>query len=168
MEFAKIPKFTTRARYHVQVDLVDVAATIERYTKHYHLEMNPNFQRGHVWTEEQQIKFIEFLLRGGYSGQDIYFNCKGWMNHFDGPMYLVDGLQRLTAALRFLNNEISVFGAYFREYDRVPSTISFNFHVNDLSTYAEVLQWYIELNEGGVVHTPEEIARVKKMLADAS
>ena len=29
------------------------------------LQFNPDFQRGHVWTEGQQIAFMEFLLKGG-------------------------------------------------------------------------------------------------------
>jgi len=38
------------------------------------------------------------------------------------------------------------------------------FNVNDLQTRGEVLQWYIEMNSGGVVHSDEEIKRVKKLL----
>ncbi len=41
----------------------------------------------------------------------------------------------------------------------------FVFCVNDLQTRAEVLQWYLDLNEGGVVHTSEELNRVRAMLA---
>ena len=50
----------------------------------------------------------------------------------------VDGLQRITAMIRL--------------------------HVNDLKTYPEVLQWYIEMNAGGTPHTNEEIARVQQLL----
>ena len=38
------------------------------------------------------------------------------------------------------------------------------FHVNDLKTKKEVLQWYIEMNTGGTPHSQEEILRVKNML----
>ena len=33
------------------------------------LQLNPDFQRGHVWTEDQQVKFLEFILRGGKTGR---------------------------------------------------------------------------------------------------
>jgi hypothetical protein len=36
--------------------------------------------------------------------------------------------------------------------------------VNDLKTREEVLQWYLDLNSGGVVHTEEELNRVREML----
>ena len=37
-------------------------------------------------------------------------------------------------------------------------------NINNLQTRKEVLQWYIELNSGGTVHTDAEIDRVKKLL----
>ena len=43
------------------------------------LDINPDFQREHVWSEEQQIKYIEHRLRGGESGRDLLFNCPGWV-----------------------------------------------------------------------------------------
>lgn len=81
-------------------------------------------------------------------------------------MVLVDGLQRLTAFIRFLNNEIPIFGTYYKDFDDRPrmSNGMLKFNVNDLQTRAEVLRWYIEMNSGGVVHSEDEINRVKKLL----
>jgi hypothetical protein len=36
--------------------------------------------------------------------------------------------------------------------------------VNDLKTKAEVLQWYLDINSGGVVHTETELEKVKRLL----
>jgi hypothetical protein len=67
---------------------------------------------------------------------------------------------------RILANEIPAFGARFSEYtDRLHMDYSFDWYVNDLSTRAEVLQWYLDLNSGGVVHTSEELDKVKLLLA---
>jgi hypothetical protein len=162
-KFASIPRFTAMAHYAINVALNDVFYMLERYKERRTLELNPDFQRGHVWTREQQSKFIEFLLSGGSSGKDIYFNCPNWQRGWGG-MVLVDGLQRLTAVEAFINNEIQAYGAYYVEYDRIPTDIDLVFHVNALQTRAEVLSWYIQLNEGGVVHTAEEIERVRKLL----
>lgn len=41
-------------------------------------------------------------------------------------------------------------------------------NINNLQTRKEVLQWYIEFNSGGTVHTKEEIDRVKELLAAES
>ena len=118
-----------------------------------------------MWNEEQQISFIEFLLRGGKSAKVIYFNHPGWMDDWKGNMVCVDGLQRLTACMRFLNNEIPAFGCYYKEFEGfMPLDIDLLFNVNNLKTKAEVLQWYLEYNTGGTVHTEEEINRVKMLL----
>lgn len=36
--------------------------------------------------------------------------------------------------------------------------------VNCLQTRKDMLQWYIDMNSGGTVHSEEEINRVKKLL----
>lgn len=131
----------------------------------YVFEMVPDFQRGHVWTTNQQTKYVEFILRGGFSGKDIYWNCPGWMRSFKGPLQLVDGLQRITAVLAFLENKIPAFGHNFSQWEgHLPTHCFFNMHINNLNTRTEVLKWYLDLNEGGIIHTYEEITRVKNLL----
>lgn len=80
----------------------------------------------------------------------------------------VDGLQRITSIQRFINNEIKVFGSFYKEYEdpRSLNTKGLIFHVNNLKTKKEVLQWYIDMNTGGTLHTAEEIKRVKKLIDD--
>lgn len=80
----------------------------------------------------------------------------------------VDGLQRLTAVQRFIGNEIQVFGSYYKEYTdpRALTSYSLIFHVNNLKSEKEVLQWYIDMNTSGTPHDQSEIDRVKQMIAD--
>ena len=115
---------------------------------------------------------MEFFLRGGKSGIDIYFNDPYFQNWSDEvkdsykDFVCVDGLQRLTAVQRFIGNEIRVFGSYYKEYSdpRMLNSYSLIFHINDLKSEKEVLQWYLDMNAGGTPHTTEEIERVKKMI----
>jgi len=163
MKFRDIPQIS-RASYQTDVPLDAIEDTLARYQQQYNLNMEPDFQRAHVWTEEQQVRFVEFLLRGGQSGRTILFNHPGWMTTFKGEFVLVDGLQRLTAILRFLRGEIKAFGLAIDEFEgRIPTGISLTLQVNDLKTRDDVLQWYVDLNAGGTVHTDEEIAKVKRM-----
>lgn len=167
MKFADIPKFTEAGHYQVNVPWRYLEKTLDDYINELHLQLNPDFQRGHVWTKEQQIAYVEFILRGGKSARVIYFNCPNWHYRYssDDELVCVDGLQRLTAALAFLHNEIPAFGHYYNEYeDKLPFEVDFLFNVNDLKTKAEVLQWYIEMNTGGTPHTNSEIERVKTLL----
>jgi uncharacterized protein with ParB-like and HNH nuclease domain len=166
MNFTDIPQFS-RASYGVDVPLNGLEAALERYIE-LGLQIEPDFQRHHVWTEEQQERFVEFLLRGGRSGRTILFNHPGWMGSFEGEFVLVDGLQRLTACLRFLRGEIRTFGLLISDFEgHIPFQLSLCFEVNNLKTKREVLQWYVDLNSGGTVHSPEEIAKVKAMIEQA-
>lgn len=165
MKFVDVPQFTSVGNYQVNMPLRYLSQRIEEWIKDDNLQLVPDFQRGHVWIEEQQVKYIEFLLKGGNSARVIYFNHPGWMTGFQGDFVCVDGLQRLTACLRFLNNEIKAFETYYKDFeDKIPMDIDLLINVNNLKTKKEVLKWYLEMNSGGTVHTEEEINKVKRLL----
>ena len=129
------------------------------------LDMDPDFQRVHVWTPEQQTRYIEFILQGGNSSKDIYLNCPGWMGSFKGPFELVDGKQRLAACLGFMAGTVAVFGGHRRaDFDDKPFSVNLCFHINNLKTRREVLQWYLDINSGGVIHTDDELDKVRALL----
>lgn len=176
--FGAIPQFTRAASYAVNVSWSYLEHHIrEAQDKSYGaiLDLDPDFQRAHVWSDEQQCRYVEFILRGGKSSRDLYFNCNGWMGSFKGPYVIVDGKQRLEAVRKFMRNELAIFNnnllgnknsLKFADFAG-PLGIShadFIWHVNDLKTRAEVLQWYLDINQGGVVHTKDEIMKVHKLL----
>jgi uncharacterized protein with ParB-like and HNH nuclease domain len=173
MKFRDIPQFIETGSWECNYDFESLVKNIEKWCNgedtDSKLEMNPDFQRGHVWTEEQQIAFIESVLRGGAkNARVIYLNNPNWMKHSDRPyqdFVCVDGLQRYTAIKRFINNEIKIFGYYYNEFeDKMRMKHDIRINVNDLPTRKDVLEWYIQFNAGGTIHTEDEINRVKKLL----
>lgn len=170
MRYKDIPQFTRAGGWECDFDFpFRFVREIDRMIKEDGLQLNPDFQRGHVWTDDQQIAYIEFLLRGGKTARVIYLNNPNWQIHKSDSytdFVCVDGLQRITAIKRFVNDEIPVFGAYQSEYEDVPSiSTSMKINVNDLKTRREVLQWYIDFNAGGTIHTDVEIQKVRMLLA---
>lgn len=175
MKIKDIPQFIS-ARYKVNITWRYLLSWIKEQETDCLLELNPDFQRGHVWTEEQQVAYVEYCLQGGRSSRLIQFNYPNWQRISKSDMFMVcvDGLQRITAVRRFLNNEIPVFGFFLKDFEdvavspaRLPLSLDhngwFDCYVNELETEAEVLEWYLQLNTGGTVHTQEEIERVRKM-----
>lgn len=166
MKFRDIPQFTW-AGYSITQPWDGLEDALARYVK-IGLDLDPDFQRAHVWTEDKQRAYVEFQLRGGRGARDIQFNCVGWMRDFRGPFVLVDGKQRIEAVRRFLRNDLTVFdGHRLSDFeDEMPSMVgpSFTFHVHNLPTRAAVLNWYLALNSGGVVHTDDELRRVRALL----
>ena len=170
MKYKDIPQFTRDGNWASDMDPRYLMQWIESEQAEAGLQLEPDFQRGHVWTEAQQIAYLEYLLRGGKSGRDLYFNCSFGANGLPkGEGYeeyvCVDGLQRIIAWKRYLNNEIPVFGHFCREFtDRFPIRLSMRVYINDLKTRREVLQWYIDMNAGGTPHSEAEISRVRALL----
>ena len=166
--FQDIPQFTRDGSYQVNMEPKYMIEHIcGEWVEDMGLQLDPDFQRAHVWTREQQIAYVEYFLRGGKSGRDLYFNHPQWMGGWEGEFVLVDGKQRIEAFRAFFNNEFPIFGGtYYREFTDKIRMVSHTFiiHVNDLKTRAEVLTWYLEMNTGGTVHTSEEIEKVQLLL----
>lgn len=194
LSFKELEKrFTATPSYRVNIPWDYLEDNLHRYTNEREgtalLDLEPDFQREHVWTIEQQIRYVEYILQGGMSGREIYFNCVGWMKDWKGPFVIVDGKQRLQAARKFLANELPVFGkvvstkpcmlnphgdwqvnGYYRKdiEGRLSMNAQFIFAINDLPNRAQVLKWYLEMNTGGTPHTEQEIDKVKGMLKAAT
>lgn len=178
MRFTDIPRFTSDGKYSIDVPLSYLERTLADYREVYNLELNPDFQRGNVWTVVQQVRWLEFFFKGGNSANIIRFNCPEFqgMGQYrellvgeirESHMVCVDGLQRLTAMLAFLNNKVKIFGIYFKDFEDKPGlNYSLRFNINGLQTRREVLQWYLDINSGGTVHTQKELERVRKLIAE--
>lgn len=136
-------------------------------------DLNPDFQRGNVWTDSQRIAYIEAVLRAAAPTR-ILFNCPGWSNtdgtQGDIPAHTfqcVDGLQRLTAVRKFIAGEFTVFdGLSVGDLKGSPFDINryrFQFCVYEFANRSELLQFYIDLNAGGTIHSQSELDRVRQL-----
>jgi uncharacterized protein with ParB-like and HNH nuclease domain len=161
----------------VSWSLSGIEETLDRWKKSYGLDLDPDFQRGHVWTQAQKVRFIEFLLRGGQVpplrlNSPVFAGAKhDKYSDLSEDVVLVDGKQRLTACLEFLQNKIEVFGGYtLDEFDNPRKLLNgaeILYQVNKLQTRRELLEWYLQINEGQVAHTEEELQRVRALLGAA-
>jgi hypothetical protein len=168
--FRKVPQFTRSGSYEVDYDPRGLVRWVGELQQEQGLDIDPDFQRAHCWTERQQVAYVEFFLKGGMTARVIYLNYPSWHTGASTPyndFVLVDGKQRLEAFRRFVGDEIKVFGSKFSEFtDSIRLTNTMRVNVNNLQTKAEVLQWYLDFNSGGVIHTDEELERVRTLLAE--
>ena len=142
------------------------------------LDLNPDFQRGHVWNQDKQIAFVEAIMRGT-APMVIRFNSPGWngkeqrgdLNPYD--VLCVDGLQRITAMREFMAGKFQVFGKYsVDDLEETPFSfkrigMNWTLEMFDIPNRADLLQFYLDLNAGGVVHSAEELERVGDLLEKA-
>lgn len=173
---AEIIRPLRTAAYEVDCRWRDFDGFIDNLARDYGgLELSPDFQRGHVWTPQQQQHFVENTLRGviSSSGFLVQFNCPNWDNDTyagDLPRGLqcIDGLQRITAIRGFLAGAVQPFGLHVAELDDSSFSVrrhqyQFRVAVHNFEHRADLLQHYLDLNAGGTPHAPAEIARVREL-----
>jgi hypothetical protein len=166
-----------QSTYACDVDWKRMKGALDDWNVNYGgMELNPDFQRGHVWTPEQQVHYIENALRGIVSAPAfvIQLNCPNWEDDkYTGDlphgMQCIDGLQRLTAVQRLMDGDIKPFGLSLEDLDYSSFSlkgVTYRFRIEMFSfqSRAELLQHYIDLNAGGTPHSQDEIARVKQLL----
>lgn len=171
----------TKATYEVDVNATQVDRFLEQQAEDMatmggSLELDPDFQRGHVWTMEQRVAYLESLIRG-CAPRTILFNCPGYSRGGtpgDLPTHTfqcIDGLQRLTSVRMFMAEEFGVFGGIKRSalvgspFDLRRYTLKFA--VYEFSRRVDILQFYLDLNTAGTAHSAAEIERVRHLLAAA-
>jgi hypothetical protein len=173
MEWDDIVALSKYGKQIYTVSWNDLEEKLEAFQKEDNLNLDPDFQRDHVWSQSQQIKYVEYILKRGHLNKDIIFNCPGWFEGHKGQMVLIDGKQRLQAARSFMSNQLPVFGnTYRKDFTRngkpmllFSHQINFTFNINDLETREEILQLYLDINTGGVIHSDDEISKVRELLA---
>lgn len=172
---AAIIKPLSTAKYECDSDWTFIAKQFKYWEDDYgSLDMNPDFQRGHVWTKEQQLHFIENCLRGvvSSSGFVIQMNCPNWDSDkvkTDLPkgFQCIDGLQRYTAVQEFLNGNIKPFGLTVDDLHyssfMIKTSYRFRVAVHTFTKKKDLLDHYLAINTGGTPHSAAEIERVKAM-----
>lgn len=169
MKFTEIEKFPFPS-YNVHIPWGMLKASLEEHYasgSQYKLDLDPPFQRGYKWSEKQKTEYIEFQLKGGYTGKDIYFNCPKWMHWSDytkehgvvPTMELVDGKQRLNAVLEFLEGKVLAFGQTVDQFEEPirMCKCNFNFYVCNMEKREDIIKWYIAMNTGGSIHTENDL-----------
>lgn len=167
MKFRDIPQFP-QAHYKVNVSWMYLEDWL--LAEKDVVDMDPDFQRGHVWTQEQQSAYVEYTLKGGEGGRNVYWNCPGWPNVVpNAKLVLVDGKQRIEAVRAFMHDKITAFGRLHSEFeDNLPYLCGpdFIFQIARLERRSDILQWYLDFNSGGTPHSREELNRVKGLLEE--
>jgi hypothetical protein len=154
------------AAYEVTVSWERIEAQLQFFGA-YGLDINPDFQREHVWTPAQQTAFIEYILLGGELSKVLVFAADNWHTGTTTQMVLLDGKQRLEAVRAFLRGEVYAFRRTFQQLGGRLRTTKHNFQwrVVEVKTRADMLKLYLSLNQGGTPHRPEELQRVQALLA---
>jgi len=165
MKFEDIEQYPY-CNYILDIPLYDIDEGFERYFKQ-GLELQPDFQRNHVWSNTQRSAYVEHVLRGGGKQQLIVANKN------DNSFVLLDGLQRLTTCFMFIRNQIPAFNTLYKDFEysknsgiRISMLCGIKFGILNLKTRLDILRWYKMLNAGGTVHSEDELNKVDILIQE--
>lgn len=116
----------------------------------------PPFQRPSVWSRAQQVRLLESLWDGLPIGSYV-FNQTDTQSVCDG--WLLDGQQRITSILAYVNDEFSVYGHLYSELS-MPERRGFKMRpIGVLTTRIDnedqCREVYERLAYGGTPHEPQ-------------
>jgi hypothetical protein len=122
----------------------------------------PSWQRPLVWTEQQQVRFLESAWRGLNLGTYTY-------NMTNDPAtdgLLIDGQQRMYAIEQYLADAFPVFGYRWSELSepdtrRFDMSIKFCCYITETTDEDYLREYYDLMNFGGVAHTEDQRAARK-------
>lgn len=121
----------------------------------------PPWQRGIVWTEEQQIRLLESAWRGLNIGTYTINRSPKYEGRFDN--LLIDGQQRLYSLQRYFKDQFPVFGyrwSEVTEVDRRGFLMSrhFSSYITKTDNENYLREYYNMMNFGGTAHKESERA----------
>lgn len=138
------------------------------------VDMDPAYQRGHVWEPAQESAFVGYLLKGGKAGP-IWVNryedaTTGGANWFDLPVTIIDGKQRLTALIHWTQGEIPATlngkDIWYKDLSIIDRRMLPHLDVCYVNmTENDQMRLYLNLNSG-IAHTTDELDRVRGLLAE--
>jgi len=130
----------------------------------------PEFQRSNdKWSEDMQIKYVENVIKG-YKHEIILYTFDSVYNYLSySRCWILDGLQRLTAIIKFIKGELKVFGGY--NYEEIQKHINLKLSrifsgmvkIYVFKDIYEVVKFYIDINEN-ITHSTEDILKAKQYL----
>lgn len=161
MHIRDLPSLNRRQWNPTNMELGDLEEMLERWKGRGKVILEPEFQRNNtMYSEEEQRALIEYILRGGGMFiPPIMFSVIGFSVKFRHVTYLVDGLQRITALLKFLRNDLSVFnGHFYKDIDGADRCEIQYVRIEDLS-YLGMVDLYLEMNSKRVPHSESDIQK---------
>jgi hypothetical protein len=151
------------------------------------LVCDPRYQRGYVWTEDDQVALIDSIFNRMNIGSLIFSRHHGYLHkgqiktvtyvNFDGDEVtinrekdytsaVIDGQQRATTIWRFVTNQFKYKGLYYkdlhpRDRGEFNSTlVSFRLFDEDSVPYKDVLRMFINVNRG----VPQDAKHLEKVI----
>ncbi|HHU81233.1 MAG TPA: DUF262 domain-containing protein [Acholeplasmataceae bacterium] len=137
------------------------------------LNLKPSFQRGFIWKGNQMVCLIDSIIQG-FDITPIYV-WKNDPNNKKGKVSVIDGQQRLTTIIKFMNNEFPLKKnkchslpeeLHGKRYQELPQEIidkiqNYNLDVVEITGELEEIEEMFQRMQGGTKLKPVEVRNAK-------
>ena len=131
------------------------------------MDLDPDYQRGHVWAHEQKVALIDSVFRNIDIGKFTVIR-KPFRENRDHYYEMLDGKQRFTALMEFFEDRFQYRGLYFSELHWRDQNHFENYSVSYAETEPltdeQKYHYFLKLNVSGRPVDPAHIEKVEKML----
>jgi hypothetical protein len=145
-----------------------LSSSIESLFDYYYrcnLDMEPDYQRGHIWTLEDKVALIDSIFNDIEIGKFVLILTGNSKNQYE----ILDGKQRLTALVEFYEGRFKYKSKTFYELNRRDQSMFLRFHISYARTEEPMpsemkYRYFLRLNTRGKEQDPKHIEYVKSLL----
>lgn len=154
----------TRIQFHQTT----VESLLHRYFNNRGVDMNPTYQRGIVWTEEQRISLLDSVFSYLDIGKFVFVE----LPYVTGGYHLeiLDGKQKLATLVDFYSDKFTYNGYYYSQLPFEMKCVFKNLIVSvgkmqdrDYNLDS-VLKYFVKLNTSGTPMDKEHLNNIKKQI----
>ena len=158
---------------HLNYSQRDMISLLHLSFSSYGVDLDPEYQRGNVWTPEQKVALIDSIFHNVDIGKFAIIK-RPWGPNKNVPITqklyeMLDGKQRLTALVEFFTGQFSYKGKYYFELHPRDQSHFTRYSVSwaetaDL-TKEQKYRYFLKLNTTGTPVDPKHMEKVADMLA---
>jgi hypothetical protein len=163
---SKAPRFSSSKRdVEIRSSNTTIKGLVLSYY-HFGIDMNPDYQRGYVWDLEDKLKLIDTIFKDGKIG--LFVLNKLPYKDVGPSAEIVDGKQRLTAIIEFMEDKFVYQGYKWSEL-HFGDREKLNSHLVELAELNEanketILKTFLKINRTGKPMDPSHLDKIEKML----
>jgi hypothetical protein len=153
----------------------DMRSLIHMTVMEYGIDLEPDYQRGLVWNEDQKISLIDSIFKNIDIGKFTVIKRK-WGDNPNKPttskLYeMLDGKQRISTLFEFYTSKFKYRGKYFYELHWRDQVHFKNYRISyaecDPLTDEQKYRYFLKLNTTGVPISEEHMERVRELWKQA-
>lgn len=174
-EIDSMERITEADDIHINYQQRDLSSLISKMSDEYGIDLNPEYQRGLVWTYLQKIALIDSIFKNVDIGKFAIIK-REWGSNPNTPQTpklseMLDGKQRLTAIWEFYCGRFKYKDKYFYELhprDRHHfKHYAISYAETSPLTDEQKYRYFLKLNTTGVPIAEEHMDRVRKLWLDS-